>query len=69
MPHFWEGGADAYGRALRQEYELARERLEASLKQCADPLEQQTVKEELEKLKQDFQRKRAGVGRSLFGAQ
>ena len=68
MPHFMPDGAEAFKKSLREEYELARERLQARLEQRIDPLEQQAVVEELERLKRDLRSKLAGIRHCLFGA-
>jgi hypothetical protein len=68
MPGVWAGGAGAYKKALRQEYESARERLQAHLDQCVDPLDRQAAKCQLEELKRDFGRRVKRIGRCLFGA-
>ena len=68
MPEFIAGGAGAYEKGLRQEYELARARLDARLKECADPLQQQAIEKELRDLKEDFKGRLRQVQRSLFGA-
>lgn len=68
MPQFIAGGAGAYRKGLRQEYESARARLEARLNECADPLQQQAIEKELRDLKQDFKNHLRQIQRSLFGA-
>ncbi len=55
------GGARAYEDALRQEYELARERLQARLKQCSTLIEQKAVREELETLKSESEGRLRGI--------
>ncbi len=62
------GGAGAYGEALRQEYQSARERLQARLRQSSTLTEQEAVREELETLKRDFKNRLRGIRRCLFGS-
>ncbi len=54
------GGAGAYGEALRKEYESARDRLHARLRECSTLTEQEAVRAELEELKRDFQTRLRG---------
>ena len=67
MPEFIPGGAAAYEKGLRQEYESARVRLEARLKECADPLQRQAIEKELRDLKENLKSRLRQIGRSLFG--
>jgi hypothetical protein len=67
MLGFWERGASAYQKALRQEYEAACKLLHARLSQSDDPQQRQAVMTELEDLKKDFKKRTEGMGRSLFG--
>ena len=67
MPEFWKGGSGEYQKVLRQEYEAARQRLQARLHQSHDLLERQAVMKELDDLRRDFRRRLKGIGRSLFG--
>jgi hypothetical protein len=69
MPGFWEGGASAYAKALYQEYEAARQRLQVRLEQNQDPSQRQAVMSELEELERNFQTRRKGIWRQLFGVQ
>ncbi len=62
------GGAGAYEKALRQQYESARERLQARLRECSTLMEQEAVRNELEELKRDFKRRLHGIRRSLFSS-
>ncbi len=67
MSGLWAGGARAYEEALRSEYELARESLEARLKECSDPMERQAMKKELEDLETKFKSQLQKIGRCQFG--
>ncbi|HBO46136.1 MAG TPA: hypothetical protein DD670_19870 [Planctomycetaceae bacterium] len=67
MPEFIAGGAAAYEKGLRQEYESARARLEARLKECADPSQRHAIEEELRDLKEDFKSRLRRMRHSLFG--
>ncbi len=67
MPHIWIGGAEAYEKALREEYQSARQRLQSRLDETTDPSEREILVEELEALKTDFQRRLKGIGGCLFG--
>lgn len=69
MPEFWEGGAGEYEKVLRQQYEAARQRLQARLDHSHELLERQAVINELADLRRDFLRRLKGIGRSLFGTQ
>jgi hypothetical protein len=62
------GGAEAYENALRREYQSARERLQARLRECSTLMEQEVVRNELEELKRDFQGRLRGIRRCLFGS-
>lgn len=63
---FWTGGAEAYEKALREEYDSARKRLQARLDETNDPAERESVKEELKALKADFRKRRKGSGGCIF---
>jgi hypothetical protein len=67
MPGFIANGAEAYEKAIREEFELAKSRLEVRLKECGGPLERQTIENELRDLKKDFQDRLRQIQRSLFG--
>ncbi len=69
MLGFRKGGASAYQKALRQEYEAACNRLKARLNQSNDPQQRQAVMTELEDLKRDFEKRMKGSGRHLFSVQ
>lgn len=67
MPGIWAGGAEAYEKAIREEYERARRQIQAGLDRCKEPIERQKAEEELERLKEDFERRLKAIERSLFG--
>jgi hypothetical protein len=69
MPGVRAGGAGEYERALRQEYEAIRERLQARLDQTDEPLERQALVKQLQDLKGGFEKRMKGIGRCLFGTQ
>ncbi|MBN2216562.1 MAG: hypothetical protein JW719_04215 [Pirellulales bacterium] len=67
MSEFIAGGAAAYEKGLRQEYESARARLEACLKKGPDPPQRQAMEKELLDLKEDFKNRLRQMRHSLFG--
>lgn len=67
MPNFMTGGAEAYKKALRQEYKAARARLQARLKECSDPIEQQAIQSELRDLNETFEAQLRKIRHCLFG--
>jgi hypothetical protein len=69
MPGFWTGGAGAYEKALREQYEAARATLQAQLDQTDEPSERQPILNEMEELKKEYEERMDGIGRCLFGSQ
>ena len=66
MNHFHAGGREAYGKAMRRDYEAKILALRAQLQSAPSEEEKRQVTDDLRRLKIEYREKIEGLGKSLF---
>lgn len=63
---FWTGGANAYYKGLREEYESRQRELQVQLDAASDVAELTRIESELAALKAEYARRRRRIGSMLY---
>jgi hypothetical protein len=66
MTHFWQGGGSAYAAALAKQRDRQIDELEKQLNSANSAAQLAALKERIGQVRQDFRRRIARVGHSLF---